>query len=828
MKPDTRMSVRRRRRALGGLVFATMFAAATGCGGGGDDDGGDDNDGGDDGADGPVLLRPSKSGTIAVTSDDLFVAMVNPEDDSISIFDTEGNTRVSKVQTGDEPSSIVFHPDNKTAFVANRAAATVVKVEGIDRTSPQVGDPLAVGSEPAGLALSPTGKYLYVAELAEGRVAQVDTTTMEIIATIDGVNHPRALAVSNDGDNDDDDETLVVPEFFGELPDGQVEATDTSRQGRVRLYDAVTLEPKSPIIFAPIDSGFANAGAPAGTATAMTSPNQLWAVRIVGDRIYVPSVSVSPQAPINFQTNVQPVAYVGDLEESTPVSGALGTANLAKLVNDNVAAPVEAGDPPRFFLADTVDVDFIGDKVAYYLSRGADVVQRVTYDGTITIGSDQNDQIDLNVVPAGSALRCQTPTGIVTAHGGGRAWVNCWVSRSLGVLDFTNQSLAKTVESTVIGTTEQDIQLGRRFFFTARGRWSKDAWSGCGSCHPDGLSDNVTWSFGAGPRQTTAMDGSYSHGPGAQKQRVFNWTGIFDEIHDFERNTRGTSGGLGAITVPGTGACNTAGVGEARIDFEPAPPATPAPNPGGLGLPVRVVQDETPGSCTDDWDKVEAYARTIRPARGLRFLPGASVQRGAALFAVSAANNAAGCVKCHGGAGWTVSRLFYTPSEETNDELDAQAFSRPQAWPASWSDYTTQIQGEPGGVAIEQVACSIRNIGTFGPEALEKRIVATPTGPSAVVAQGAKGYNVPSLYGMSLGAPYLHHGAAATLEDLFDESNPAFASHITAGNPNWILGRSAEEVAEAKTDLINFLLSIDATTVEQAIPAGFDGCPAGP
>jgi YVTN family beta-propeller protein len=827
MKPDSRIMVRRR-WALGGLVLGTMFAAVAGCGGddGGDDGGNDDGD--DDPFDGPVLARPSKSGTIAVTSDDAFVAMVNPEDDSVSIFDTEGNTRVSKVPTGDEPSAVVFHPDNRTAFVANRAAATVVKIDRIDATSPQVGEALAVGSEPVGLALSPTGKYLYVAELAEGRVAQVDTETMAIVATIDGVNHPRALAVTNDLDKEDGDELLVVPEFFGEAPEGAVEATDTSRQGRVRVYDAVTLEPKTPIIFAPLDSGFANAGAPAGTATAMTSPNQLWAVRIVGNRIYVPSVSVSPQAPINFQTNVQPVAYVGDLEESTPVAGAVGTANLAKLVNDQAPAPVDADDPPRFFLADTVDVDFIGEKVAYYLSRGADVVQRVTYDGTITIGSDQNEQIDLNVVPQGSTLRCQTPTGIVTAHGGGRAWVNCWVTRSLGVLDFTNQSLAKTVESTVVGTSEADVQAGRRFFYTARGRWSKDAWSGCASCHPDGLSDNVTWSFGAGPRQTTAMDGSYSHGPGAQKQRVFNWTGIFDELHDFERNTRGTSGGLGAITVPGSGACNVAGVGEARIDFEPAPPAPPAPNPGGLGLPVRVVQDETPGSCTDDWDKVEAFARTIRPPRALRFLDGASVARGAELFGVSSANNSAGCVKCHGGAGWTASRIFFTPSEETNDQLDAQPFSRPAAWPAGWSDYTVQIQGEPGGVPIEQVACSLRNIGTFGPEALEKRIVVNAGVPSAVVAQGAKGYNVPSLYGMSLGAPYLHHGGAATLEALFDESNAAVRAHITAGNPNWILGRDDDEADQAKKDLIAFLLSIDASTPEQPLPDGFDGCPAGP
>jgi len=99
------------------------------------------------------------------------------------------------------------------------------------------------------------------------------------------------------------------------------------------------------------------------------------------------------------------------------------------------------------------------------------------------------------------------------------------------------------------GRGRGQAQRGRRLFFTARGRWSSEGWSSCGSCHPDGLTDNITWIFAAGPRQSTSMDGSFSHGPGAQKQRIFNWTAIIDEMHDFEGNTRGTQGGKGAITT---------------------------------------------------------------------------------------------------------------------------------------------------------------------------------------------------------------------------------------------------------------------------------------
>jgi hypothetical protein len=123
-------------------------------------------------------------------------------------------------------------------------------------------------------------------------------------------------------------------------------------------------------------------------------------------------------------------------------------------------------------------------------------------------------------------------------------------------------------------------------------------------------------------------------------------------------------------------------------------------------------------------------------------------------------------------------------------------------------------------VAPSQVACVIRDIETFGvpgdmaaTDALEKKDTGTR-------AQGAGGFNVPSLYGLAVGAPYLHHGQAATLAALFDDA--AWAAHLVAGNAVFLVGDA--DAATKKQDLINFLLSIDAATVEQNIPAGWDGC----
>jgi len=795
------------------LVGAMLTAASTGMvacgdddgdttgegGGGADAGGGSGGDGGEGGAVvGPTafLERSSKSGTISISTDDQLVAMVNPADDSLSVFTTADNARLSKTVTGDEPSAVVIHPDDTTAFVANRAAATVVKLSAIDTGAPTVGEPVAVGSEPTGLALSPAGTRLFVAEYAEGSVSVIDTATMQVIEVIDAPDHPRSIAVSHDGDEDEDDEVLLVPEFFGEVQAGG-EASDTGRVGQIRSYSLADYSAGPTIALSPRDSGF-------GSPSTMTSPNQLYAVAIAGDRAFVPSISASPEAPVAFNTNVQPVLYAASLASFEEDLSSIGTTNLAQLVRDTIPQ----GDP-RLFLADIVDVAFVGDSIAYVLSRGANAVQRVEYnDATgVQIGSSFNHQIDIGPAPAGAPAGCVGPTGIVTKHGGEGAYVNCWVSRRLGVIDLTIQEQTTTVEASNPPSGDDAIarHRGLKFFFTGRARWSNESWSDCASCHPDGLTDNITWSFPAGPRQSIALDGSFSRGDGPQQQRILNWTAIFDEIHDFERNTRGVSSGLGAVTQ--STAC-----GDLSAE---SPSALPGPPDGFLATPVKEIQDTQADNCTTDWDDIERWVRdAVRPPRALQRSDAAAVANGKALF------EQGGCAKCHGGAGWTASRLFWTPASSTNTSLAATSFPAspfPSGFPASWNEHVTELGAEPGtGIAPFQVACAIRNIDTFGIPGDSVATTAVEVKANGTTAQGQKGYNIPSLYGLALGAPYLHHGQAATLEALLSDGE--WADHLQAGNPVFV--PTEAEIA----DLIAYLLSIDADTEEQPIPTGFDIC----
>ncbi|HUS30283.1 MAG TPA: YncE family protein, partial [Kofleriaceae bacterium] len=355
---------------------------------------------------GPILQHASRSSTIALSDDGALVAMVNPDDGSLSVFQTSDNTRLARVQTGGSPSSVVIAADNTTAYVANRADGTVVRVAGLDTAAAAVDATIDVGAEPMGLALSPTGKQLFVAEFAESRVSIVDTKT-NTVANSFPFDRPRALMVTNNLDSSDDDEQLIVAEFFGRPV---AEAKDDGRTGYLRMVSLADItQTKGITLAAAFDSGFPKLGV-ATNPTVKTSPNQLGALNIAAGRLYVTSVSASPEGPPRFDNNVYPVVYVADLASAAEVRDASGTVNLARKIYDAIPSP--SATNPRFLPGDLTDIDFVpGSTVGYAIGRAGDVMVRVTFASDVQIGSTQNKLIDL----AGNDTigKCQGPTGLI-------------------------------------------------------------------------------------------------------------------------------------------------------------------------------------------------------------------------------------------------------------------------------------------------------------------------------------------------------------------------------------------------------------------------------
>src|SRR5262249_10238754 len=116
----------------------------------------------------------------------------------------------------------------------------------------------------------------------------------------------------------------------------------------------------------------------------------------------------------------------------------------------------------------------------------------------------------------------------------------------------TSPTIAGTGQASAlpaVGSQAETEHLGEELFFSGRGpqdRMSSEGWGSCATCHPRGRSDNVTWMFDAGPRQTISLDGTVSKFP-PHDQRILNWSGVRDEVQDFELNTRQVFCGRGLI-----------------------------------------------------------------------------------------------------------------------------------------------------------------------------------------------------------------------------------------------------------------------------------------
>jgi YVTN family beta-propeller protein len=776
-----------------------------------------------------TLARPSRSTAVDVTTDDSIVAMVNSDDGSVSFFNAAfgEESRIARVRSSmaiarSEPSSVVIHPDRKTAFVANRAAGTVSKIRDVDSAGAAVVTELEIGSEPVGLALTPTGAELWVTDWIAGKVVVVDTAAMRVIRTIPTGGNPFAIAITNDGDADDADEKALVTQFFARARPGaqDVEGTDDGKEGRVLVIRAGASSVAKEIALTPIESCFnAPVGNPPQDLTSGCFPNQLWGITIHAafgkNRAYVISTAASPEGPTNFNHNVQAVVSVIDLDVEAEEPAL--TKNLNLLIKQQQVDNDGDENIGRRFLNTPSGIDFVNRDdvaIAYVSSAASDVVLRVQYaaDGTVNVGAAQAFNI-----PVG-----QNPQGIVIKHGSTNAgaFVANSISRDLSVVSFRDQRQVKTVVSTDQPqdptSAEFKVWRGKRFFNTSTGIWAKEGWGSCQGCHPFGLTDNVTWKFAAGPRQTVALDGQYASNDPSD-MRALNWTAIFDETADFENNTRGVSGGRGAIQNAQGPIVSPMGPPFSSILVEDGQTREnhQALN-GSLEFVTRRVEICANANTCPDWDLVDLYIQSIRSPRGVA---SAEVAQGRALF------EEGGCNKCHAGAKWTVSRTFYRPEVFTG-ALPSRTFEANRAFttamdpttlrtlPRDVNRDTTLLAGDDsdgGTPALKRQACNVRDVGTFGATG-----GATETRDNGTPAQGQKGFNPPSLLNIAAGAPYLHNGAAETVDALFEGR---FDRHTQSGNPNFV--PTAQERAALKA----FLLSIDESTAPFAILADTVLCP---
>lgn len=428
----------------------------------------------------------SVSSPIALSPDGQTLWVVNPDADSVTAVDVQSLTAGVPVPVGREPWSIAIAPDG-LVVVMNRLDGSLSLLEQGKRTD------ILVGSEPGGLALSPSGRLAYVTVSSADQIAVVDLSSKTVIERIAAGRYPWAIAVTDDGDAEDSDETIIVTHRLARLrPDGQ-EAENDGKEGWLSILQGGTVRE---VVIDPYAFGF---------------PNVLEGLAVVADEVFVSHLLDSPELPRTFHQTVSAGL------SSFSLSGETG--QRLHLNDDGFSTPVNF---PRA-IAVTTD----GAKT-YVVLSGSNAVMGVDL-GTPTPKL-------IGFWPVGD-----NPRGIALNPTGTRAYVMNYLSRDVSVLDLSDTVRRPELARITVSpeALEPTMLRGKLLFNRASDpKLSSLGWLSCASCHPDGGTDGTTYQMPDGPRQTMPLWNLAGTEP-------LHASATRDELQDVEGDIETLMGGVG-------------------------------------------------------------------------------------------------------------------------------------------------------------------------------------------------------------------------------------------------------------------------------------------
>ena len=577
-RPPPRAAGRLRLTAVPLVVLSTALVVVAGCSTPGSGPAGE-----------PDGL-PSVSAPLALTQDGRTLWVVNPDADSVTAVNTASLRASAPLSVGAEPWSVAVAA-NDALVVMNRESGSLAVIHDGRRTD------VGVGAEPGGLALSPTGRFAFVTLSSDAALAIVDLERLEVIGRVPLGARPWAVGVTDDGDADDLDETVVVTHRIARLRDDSWEGVDDGKEGWLTTVPAADIVASTSGAASTRGGASATGGGDARLPTAVEHAlepygfgfvNGLEALDLRGGTAYVAHLLNSPEYPRDFETTVS-AALSGVALEPSGLSA--GAASLRLHLNDeSFSTPVNH----------PTGVALSADGLTAYLTLG---------------GSDAVMGVDLSGAtprligfwPTGS-----NPRGLVLSPDGERAYVMNYLSRDVSVLDLSDHAARQELARVAVApeTLTADQLRGKVLFHAASSsRISQLGWIACATCHLGGGSDGTTWQTPDGPRQTMPLWELQDTAP-------FHASATRDEVQDFEQDIEELMAGSGLA-------------------------------PGAF----RAALGEPNGGLSHDLDTLAEYV-----LRGIRIPTAPEVDaglasEGRALYADL------GCVGCHGGPHWTRSAL---------------------------------------------------------------------------------------------------------------------------------------------------------------------------
>jgi YVTN family beta-propeller protein len=459
----------------------------------------------------PVLLEPRGAAAARLWA-------VNPDNDSVSVFDTGTRTRVAEIAVGTAPRTLALAPDGRV-WVVNKGSATLSIISPATLAVAQT-VALARASQPYGIVIAGDGTA-FVTHEATGVVARFTSAGAASTSVNLGGANLRHLALNAAGTQ------LLVSRFVTPaLPGEGTASVQTSvggspRGGQVLVVDAASLALQQTI-------ALQHSERPDTTIGGRGVPNYLGAPVIApdGTHAWVPSKQdnirrgrLRDGLDLDFQNSIRAISSRIDL--GTRLEDLAG-----RIDHDNSGvASAAAFHPTGTYLF-----------VALESSRHVAVV-------------DARGKRELFRVDAGRA-----PQGLAVSADGNTLFVHNFMDRSVGVYDLTRlvqygeAALPLATTMSAVGTERLTAQVlrGKQFFYDARDpRLARDGYIACAGCHNDGGHDGRTWDFtgfGEGLRNTVSLRGR------AGAQGRLHWSANFDEVHDFEGQIRAFAQGTGLMT----------------------------------------------------------------------------------------------------------------------------------------------------------------------------------------------------------------------------------------------------------------------------------------
>lgn len=444
------------------------------------------------------------------------VWVVNPDNDSVSVFDATTRQRLAEVPVGVAPRTLAIAADGRV-WVVNRQSASISVIDpGSLRVTRTIALPRA--SQPYGIVFSPDDGRAYVALGALGQVLRFDPQTFERTGTLSVGGDVRHLSINAEGGK------MLISRFITPpLPgEGTARVTPGSAGGQVVLVDVGGFYVWKTIVLHTStipDSEREGRGVPNYLGAPAISPDGLQA--------WVPSKQDNVQRgtardarALDFQNTVRAI--------SSKIDMSIGLEHgEARIDHDNASLASAA----------------IYDRRGIYLFVALETSREIAV-------IDAHNHWELFRIDTGRA-----PQGLALSPDGNQLFVSNFMDRTVGAYDLrpllqsgaTQAPLLATMGTVATERLARDVLLGKQLFYDARDtRLARDRYMSCASCHHDGGHDGRTWDltgFGEGLRNTASLRGRAGMGQG-----FLHWSANFDEVQDFEGQIRTLAGGTGLMS----------------------------------------------------------------------------------------------------------------------------------------------------------------------------------------------------------------------------------------------------------------------------------------